>query len=332
MSFLTPAPEALFFEGRKDDPRLGAWVKPRAKGLPPIDTFKKKKEICILFGSPDDEVVYRNRGRRGAQGGPNGIRAHLYKMTPPMDLEWENKVELWDFGNLIPAGDITVTHERAEEAARAISAAGGTLIALGGGHDFCAPHLKGFLVGQQERKKRGPSLALINVDPHLDMRPMADNGPNSGTPFRQILENKWVAGRNLVAFGTRPNRNSREHFAFAKSQKVKIRTWETLALSKRGVVGEFSLELAALSRQADLVAVTIDMDSCSDAEGTSAPPVLGFSAWELCQMAYLAGKNKKVKFFELAEAAPSLDFNERISRVGAEVIYFFLKGRAEAAT
>ncbi len=330
MSFLTPTPDSLFFDGRKDDPRLGSWVKPRSKGLPPMESFTKKREILIITGAPDDEGVHRNRGRRGAQSGPNGIRSHLYKMTPPMDLAWEEKIELWDFGNLIPAGEIHVTHDRAEEAARAISEAGATLIALGGGHDFCAPHVKGFLEGQRERKKKKPSFALLNVDPHLDMRPMGDNGPNSGTPFRQILENKWVLGKNLVAFGTRPNRNSREHFAFAKSQKVRIRTWEELALSKRGFPAEFSLELMALSRKADLVGVTLDLDSCCEAEGTSAAPVLGFSTWDLCQMAYLCGKNKKVRFFELAEAAPSLDFNERIARVGAEILYFFLRGRAEA--
>ncbi len=330
MSFLNPVPDALFFEGRKDDPRLGGWVKARSKGLPPLDSFKKKKAIVIVFGSPDDEGVHRNRGRRGAQGGPNGIRAHLYKMTPPMDLAWEERLELWDFGNIIPAGDIIQSHERSEEAARAISAAGATVIALGGGHDFCAPHVKGFLEGQQERKKKKPTFALLNIDPHLDMRPTTDNGPNSGTPFRQLLESKLLPGRNLVAFGTRANRNSREHYAFAKAHKVKIRTWEGLALSKRGIVGEFALDLGALSRQADLVGVTIDLDSCSDAEGTSAPPVLGFSTWELCQMAYLCGKNKRVKFFELAEAAPALDFNERIARIGAEILYSFLRGRAEA--
>ena len=329
MSFLSPTPDALFFEGRKDDPRLGAWVKPRAKGLPPPDAFKKKKEILILYGAADDEGVHRNRGRRGAQGGPNGIRTHFYKMTPPMDVEWENKIELWDFGNLIPAGEIAVTHDRAEEAARAISAAGGTLIALGGGHDFCAPHVKGFLEGQLERKKKRPTFGILNVDPHLDMRPMEDNGPHSGTPFRQLLDSGAIKGRNLVAFGTRANRNAREHFAYAKTQKVKVRPWEKLAASKKGFVTEFGLELTTLSCQADLFGVTIDLDSCCEAEGTSAAPVLGFTAWDLCQMAYLAGKNKKVRFFEMAEAAPSLDFNERIGRVGAEILYFFLLGRAE---
>jgi len=329
MSFLTPTPDALFFEGRKDDPRLGAWVKPRSKGLPPPEAFKRKKEILIVYGAADDEGVHRNRGRRGAQGGPNAIRNHLYKMTPPMDLEWENKIELWDFGNLIPAGDIAVTHDRSEEAARAISAAGATLIALGGGHDFCAPHVKGFLEGQAERKKRKPSFALINVDPHLDMRPMADDGPHSGTPFRQLLDAQILKGRNLVAFGTRANRNAREHFAYAKAQKVKVRPWELLAASKKGFVAEFSLDLTTLSRQADLVGVSIDLDSCCEAEGTSAAPVLGFTTWDLCRMAYLCGKNKKVRFFELAEAAPSLDFNERIGRVGAEILYSFLRGRAE---
>ena len=69
------------------------------------------------------------------------------------------------------------------------------------------------------------------------------------------------------------------------------------------------------------------MDSCSDLEGVSAAPVIGFSAWELCQFAFAAGKSKKVSFFELAEVAPKLDPTGRSARIAAEVLFYFVKGR-----
>jgi arginase family enzyme len=68
------------------------------------------------------------------------------------------------------------------------------------------------------------------------------------------------------------------------------------------------------------------MDACNELEGVSAAPVLGFTAWELCQFAFLAGSNPKIGYLELAEVAPSLDPTGRGARIAAEVIYYFTKG------
>jgi arginase family enzyme len=46
-------------------------------------------------------------------------------------------------------------------------------------------------------------------------------------------------------------------------------------------------------------------------------------------MAYLAGKNKKVHIFEIAELAPGLDPSSRSARIAAEIIFHFSLGFSE---
>ncbi len=322
MTFRTPTPPSLLFKGRAQDPRLGEWVR-----LEDPTSGGKRENIC-LWGCPDDLGVTRNHGRAGARGGPDSIRKHLYKMTPPMNFAWEKAIELYDAGNLIPSDQIRETHHRAHEGARKIASVNATILVLGGGHDFAAPNFLGFVEGRESLKKK-ERFGLLNVDPHLDVRELEGGLPHSGSPFREILESGKLPGQQFVEFGARLNRNARHHFDYCKEKKVTILDWESLISDRRSLPDRFQVELKKLAAKCTTLAVTFDMDACADAEGTSAAPVLGFSARELVAMAALAGREKKVRYFELAEVAPSLDSQERSSRIAAEVLYSFLRSRAQ---
>lgn len=318
---LTPASPDLFFRGRPGDPRLGEFAKPLASHGP----FTRK--TIILQGAPDDTGVVRNRGRAGAAGGPDGIRTAFYKIAWPLNPTLESTMAWLDAGNILVEKKITETHQHAHDAAKVHAATGATVIALGGGHDFAAPHFLGWAEGIKSLKKTKKStFGLINIDPHLDVRELEENEPHSGTPFRQILESKILHGKNFIEFGARDGRNARSHFAFCKKHQVKVRLFEDLCL-KPSMVQAFAKDLAALEKISSDVGVTIDMDSCRELEGVSAAPVIGFSALELCQMAWHAGRSKKVGFLELAEIAPALDPTGRAARIGAEVLFWFLRGR-----
>jgi formiminoglutamase len=242
-----------------------------------------------------------------------------------MDFAWENKMELFDLGNIIPSSSIKETHVRAYEIALAVGRHDCIFIALGGGHDFGAPGFLGYLEGFRQNTKKCRA-GLVNVDPHLDVRELENDNPHSGTPFREILESKKIQGRDFVQFGTRANRNSRSHFEYCKEQGAKVIQLDSIR-SKINPIARYRAELSRL-RACQVLGTTFDMDSCSDAEGTSAAPVIGFSAWELCQFAYWAGQSKNARFFEIAEVAPPLDPTERSARIAAEMIYYFLRGRS----
>jgi len=321
---LIPCSPELFYRGRPGDPRLGEWVK--VGGTIPLQKIKTKEAIAIL-GFPDDEGVVRNKGRAGAKGGPDGVRKHFYRLCPPMDLEWEKFIELYDLGNIQVTGQIDSTHVQAKAAVSHLASLGATIVTIGGGHDFAAPAFLGFKAGQEESARKALKCSLLNVDPHLDMRPLEANLPHSGTPFRVILEANGAT--SVTAFGIRQNRNARSHYQYAKDKGVRILALNTIRADRKGVGHLFEAELKKLARSSDLVGVTLDLDSCFESEGTSAAPVLGFSAWELCEMALSAGREKKVKWFDLSEAAPHLESAERICRIASEIIFHFLWGRAQ---
>jgi formimidoylglutamase len=324
-SLRSPVPDTLFFRGRPGDPRLGEWVVPVET---PPEGMKRLVDV-VLLGCADDTGVRLNRGRAGASEGPNGIRKHLFKMTPPMDLEWEDKIRLFDLGNVVPGADISETHARVRALSSGVAKRGALLVLLGGGHDFAAPGFLGYLEGLAARESK--QAALINVDPHLDVRPLENDLPHSGTPFRQILESDRLSGKRFVEFGARANRNSREAYAYAKGKGTRILTLEALRGSAGSCDKRYRAELTRVATGATIVGATFDMDACESAEGVSAAPVIGFSALEMCQMASAAGRAPKVRYFEFAEVAPPLDPTERSSRIGAEMVFAFLRARAESA-
>jgi formimidoylglutamase len=320
---LKPVSHELLFKGRPGDPRLGEWVKPVA--APPNS---QGPHPIVLFGNPDDLGVLRNLGRAGAKGGPHAIRRHLYKMTPPADWDWSERIALYDLGNTVATDSIRETHRRTRETAEAIAYQGGTVLALGGGNDFTAPGFSGFREGRRRSGAKG-NLGIINVDPHLDARELTDGLPHSGTPYRELIENGIVSGKDVVEFGCRRNRNSQAHWRYCEGEGMRLVPFEALREAK-SPIEPFLRELKQLERRCPHLGVSIDIDSCPDGEGSSAAPVLGLSAWELTRIAAAAGSSLQVGFFEIAEVAPGLDPAERTARIAAEIVYAFLEARARA--
>jgi formimidoylglutamase len=317
-----PATLSLFFKGRKGDPRLGEWVVP-TDNLSPLK--RSEKTTVVILGCPDDTGVIANRGRAGAAEGPDSIRKYFYKMTPPVDIEWENSLAVFDLGNVSIHADIRETQRRTQTLVKEIAEAGAIPIVLGGGHDFAAPHFFGFAEAHQKSKKK---LGLVNVDPHLDVRPLENGRPHSGTSFRQILEAKIIRGENFLEFGTAVNRNSRDHFNFCEKNGVMIETLGNIRKAAPTATKRYQKHLSNLGKKVDKIATTFDMDACCETEGVSAPPVIGFTAREMVTFAEHAGREKKVLSFEVAETAPGLEPGERSSRIAAEMVYAFLYGRA----
>lgn len=318
MSTIAPK-SGLFFKGRPGDPRLGDY----ASFASPDSIETSKKPTITLLGAPDDIGVRLNKGRPGAKEGPDAARESFYKFAIPDNANFE-KIRLLDAGNINVCDDILKNHAEAFSAAESVCASGSTLIAIGGGHDYAAPHLLGAFSGVRQISKH-KRFGIINVDPHLDVRPLENDLPHSGTPFRQILESGVVKGRNLIEFGARIGRNSKDHFRYCKSNDVQIVGFDQIRRSTNSSL-KFKSCLNALTRTSDHIGVTIDLDSCCDVDGASAAAVIGFSAWELCQFAYLAGTNRKVSILELAELAPTLDSSGRSTRIAAEIAFHFLLG------
>ena len=314
---------SLLFKGRTGDPRIGEVVQ---AGTIVELTHKGKGVTLAILGAPDDLGVQLNRGRPGASGGPDAIREAFYKFAIPQTKKFM-ALQFFDVGNIPIGNQILKNHAMARKAASTIGASGATLVALGGGHDYAAPHALGFFEGAA-RSQKIEVFGVINIDPHLDVRELENGSPHSGTAFRQILDSGMIRGKDLIQFGARIGRNAHAHFEFCRKAGVDVHEFHELRRAP-SVVSRFARCLNTLSKRVDIIAVSLDIDCCSDVEGASAAAVVGFSAWELCQFAYIAGKNKTVGSFEIAELAPNLDTSNRSARIAAEILFHFSLGRAE---
>lgn len=94
-----PASE-LHLQTKKTDTRLLSLLK---ESLTEAD--------FILAGYADDEGIQNNSGRPGARLGPNKIREHLYKMTPPVFNPEKADIKLYDLGNIDLKMDLASRHE-----------------------------------------------------------------------------------------------------------------------------------------------------------------------------------------------------------------------------
>jgi formiminoglutamase len=297
---------------KKNDPQLEEIIQFSTYSSLDVSIDSKKNNF-IVFGCPDDLGIKYNLGRPGAKEGPQSIRKFLYKKPLPHKKILE-KLQIFDHGDIAVSDNILQTHANSKKMAAEAAKTNAKVIPLGGGHDFAGPNFLGFVEGSGKKK-----FGVVNIDSHLDVRVYENDLPNSGTGFREILE----SGHNIkvVQFGTRVASNSQYYLDYCKQKKVEIHYLEDIKNKKLSVATQFKNMLQKLATKVDLIGVSLDMDSCHEICGVSAQAAVGFTAFELLEISKMAALNKKVKYFEVAETSPPLDFNDKTSKLSAEIIY-----------
>jgi formiminoglutamase len=303
---------------RSDDPRLGERITIWRQGEPRLRAGQP-----VLLGFPQDEGVRRNRGRPGAAEAPAAIRHWLYRLTP-----WDavhntdlTTLNLLDLGNVRIAGDLEESQQALAEAVGAILTVGAVPIVLGGGHETAYGHYLGYV-------RAGRDTAIINLDAHLDVRPLVDGRGHSGSPFRQALEHPThsLRGDRYVVLGAQPFAVSREHLAYLQGKGGGVH-WAS-AIEDR-LESLFGQECARLSSGSSIyVSLDSDVVRQADVPGVSAPNALGLCGRAVASCAAAAGAHPSVSSFDLVEINPSLDRDGQSARWAAVVVWHFLSGLA----
>lgn len=274
-----------------------------------------------MLGLPNDEGVAAGGGRRGAAYGPDALRLALARFGATHLVERQadlTAVRVDDNGDL-PLHGLPPAHSHPLAKAGVQAAAEGAqaLVVLGGGHDLSHPVVAGAAAAWG-------TPAGLNVDPHLDMRPVVGGNITSGTPYRRLIEDGILPGGHLLALGASGLWNSQEHLAWAQSQGATVRT---LAEHRERPFGEAAVEVASTLNQGDWAFVDIDLDSLPRA-AASAPGPEGFAVGEICALAYLVGTLSKVRVLGLYEHSPRHDRHEVGARAAILVLAHFLAGVA----
>ena len=166
-----------------------------------------------FIGFCSEQGVKRNKGRVGTALAPDFIRAQMSNFP----CTFSQEVKFYDAGNIL-CDEISM-----EEGQRLLGLAVEKIldlklfpIVLGGGHETTFGHFQGHLA-DLKKKEESLDMGIINFDAHFDLRPY-DNGPSSGSMFRQIADiyKKEDAVYHYLPLGIQEHSNTVSLFKYAK--------------------------------------------------------------------------------------------------------------------
>ena len=262
-----------------------------------------------IISVPFDYGIKLVGGRPGARFAPEQILKELKKKIKNI-----NNVKIKPVKN-----NVLKTHERVTKKVSEILKKGSFPIVIGGCHDISfasgkAAYLKFKKVGQ------------INIDAHYDVRPVIDGKITSGTPFRRLLDEKFLNGKHFVEMGVHSPRCLPEHYQYLMENRATVMKLENI--NKLGLEKSLKKAFSISDKNTFATVFDIDIDGVMSryAPGCSAPGKVGFTKKQILKAAYLAGKNKKVKLFNLMEVSPVYDIDNKTVKLASEIIINFIKG------
>jgi formiminoglutamase len=307
---LTDRPNQELFYRRNDanDVRLGEIVSFRE------NNYAASK--IVILGCPQDEGVKRNKGRIGAAAAPDAIREQFYKLS-----NFGIGAKVFDLGNTRIQGTLEEIHQLQTEIVEQILRDGKRLIILGGGNDLSYPD-----GAAMSRTFGSENWIALNVDAHFDVR--ADQPRNSGTPYRQLLEEKLLEPGYFYEVGYQPHSVSPVYFRYLQNLGVNLVSLEQLRAKNtadtqvRDLIREkFIHHTASLNI---FFGFDLDVVRASDAPGTSAPSPIGLRAGEFITLVKFAASLINTKIVEFTEVNPNYDVDHRTAKLVAIAMHSFI--------
>lgn len=247
-----------------------------------------KKGDLALVGYPFDRGIGANQGRVGAKAGPSRCREHLASLP-----------ELG--GAFVDLGDGQDEDDFSGRCLEALSC-GAKTIGIGGGHDMAWAHGRAIV-----EHIKGRSLAILNIDAHLDIRPL-DDGPSSGTPFTQLRDLIGTEHFHYAVLGAQKASNTRELFEEAQDWGVELFD-----------LGDRAADTFIAKHDELYLSVDLDAFDMSFAPGVSAPCIGGL----VPQQCFPSLKRwaRKAIAFDVAELSPPNDVADQTARLAARLIW-----------
>ena len=299
MDHVIPVEDGIFYtRNDPNDIRFGDIV------LRDIEQYSTAQ--VVILGCPQDEGISRNRGRLGARFAPTEIRRDLYRYPV---TEFHKHLVLMDVGDVEINGTLEETHELLSDTVRKLIADGKKVIVLGGGNDISYPDC---LALSAETEKP----LVFNIDRHLDVR--ADTPRNSGTPYRQLLEEGIIQPGMFHEVGINSFANSPKYLEYVLDIGASIHYLGDL---RAAGVGK-SLRAVIDGADSDGIFFGFDLDvvRAMEAPGVSDPGPMGFSAREVCEIADVAAADPRTRIIEITEVCPKFDRDRLTSKLAANII------------
>ncbi|WP_060788843.1 formimidoylglutamase [Geobacillus zalihae] len=259
----------------------------------PLETVER---AAAFIGFACDEGVRRNQGRQGAKEAPAAVKAALARL--PWHLP--EGVVVYD------AGDVVCVDERLEQSQTELGKAVARLlqhnmapIVIGGGHETAYGHY----LGVREALGTDARLGILNIDAHFDLRPY-DDGPTSGTMFRQILDQDDQV--SYFCLGIQRLGNTAALFADAETYRCRYMLEDELTAGPIEAAYE-QIEKFAADHDAVMLTFCMDAISAAAAPGVSAPSPFGLAPSLARALIRRIVSHPKTISVDLCEVNPLLD-------------------------
>lgn len=310
-----------YWDGRIDSDteydafRWHQWVKP-------LDLTKDHEGFhCehgfAFIGFCSEEGVERNKGRIGTALAPNFIRSKMSNLPCVFD----RTVEMYDVGNIV-CDDISMEESQKilGRAVEKVLEMGLFPIVIGGGHETTFGH---FLGQFADLKKKGKPLdmGIVNFDAHFDLRPY-DNGPSSGSMFRQIADiyKAEDISYHYLPLGIQQNSNTVSLFKYAQENMINyILAKELQNSSYSNIMSD--IDTALFNCSSTYITVCADVFSSAFAPGVSATQAVGLEPGAVLPIIKHIIRTKKVRGFDLCEISPRFDHDDATVKLGAVIIF-----------
>lgn len=317
--------EKKFWEGRTDitDGLLGLRWHQVLNILDLTQSIHKSgsTQNVSFLGFCSDEGVRRNKGRVGAQQGPDALRKAMASLPVHFDQE---KIALFDAGNIIcPNQQLERSQQLLGQKVAQLLGMGFLPVVLGGGHEVAYGHYLGLHHYLHQEQKE--SLGIINLDAHFDLRSY-EVETSSGTPFRQIadLRKHHSLPFHYLCMGIQPSGNTRALFDAA----YRTGTQHLLAEEMREVhLDTILMRLRTWMADKEFIYLSVDLDvmAAAHAPGVSAPTAFGIDPWVVKMIVQEIGRSGKLLSIDIAELLPAQDQDNRTAKLAAHLVYFLLE-------
>ena len=302
-----------------------------------IQTFMKSDYVTLddldkydvaYVGIPLD---YGASYRKGQDLAPKSIREHSYwdgvkessfYDTRKNEVVNSSSLDIADVGDVhISPTDVLKNQEEIKKTTNSIRKKCFPLI-VGGDHSISYSTIQG--CKQALPKEKQDSFGILHFDAHLDMEKAYLDMPEifHGNPFRKLIEQKIIDGKNHYTIGPRGMIPS-YLIDFVKDNGVHLYT--TPDIRKKNFEQFVKTITTEMREKYKAVFVTFDIDciDASEVRGTGTPMEGGLSSVE-CQYFLRELKNVPVVGFELVELSPKLDPSGLSSIISTNLLWNFL--------
>ena len=295
--------------------RWHQWVQPLDLNEP-LDDFQCDHGFAFI-GFCSEQGVKRNRGRVGTALAPDFIRRQMSNLPCTFDAQ----VKLFDAGNVL-CDEISMEEGQKilGKAVERILSLGLFPIVLGGGHETTFGHFQGQFADLKSKEKP-LDMGIVNFDAHFDLRPY-DNGPSSGSMFRQIADiyKEEDVTYRYMPLGIQKHSNTVSLFKYAQENDVNYILAKEIQNSTYAVILE-KIDTFLFHCSSAYITICTDVFSAAYAPGVSATQALGLDPEAVLPIIKHILRTRKVRGFDICEISPRFDQDDTTAKLGAVIIF-----------